>query len=190
MKSLKPAIATLGLAGALVGPALAQRATPEEMGEFADAQNYATLHLQSNLGSFKTRPRTPTGKAEGRFEISFTGSLLLSDHEGGNVQVAGDLVKEYEGMGRTVYHGSGTVVVTGKWRSLQWFGANMNATWYGNGLVNVIGEFDKDLKTGEYWYDDPLEKGTWPSTTWQLELPEKKLGVAPGVEPKKRGEGG
>jgi hypothetical protein len=156
------------------------------MGRFADTSGYATIHLQSNLGSFKTRSKEPNGKAEGRFDIQYSGSLLVSGLEG-NIQVGEGLVKEFDDMGRQVYHGTGRIVVEGKWRALQWFGSGMSATWYGSGLINVIGEFDQNLQTGYYWYDDPEKKGMWPSVMMTYAVPELPSGVSPDVVPQRRG---
>lgn len=188
MKQLKPLVTTLGLTTALFAPALAQKATPEQMGTLGEKAEYGTLHLKTGLGSFKIKPTDPLGKAEGRVEIAFSGSILVSQLDG-NIQVSDGLVKEFDDLGRQIYHGTGSAVVSGRWRGLQWFGRNLTATWYGKGLIQMIGEFDKDLKTGEYWYDDPDIKGQWPSTMWTMLLPEQKVGVTPGVVPTKRGEG-
>ncbi len=187
--TLRPAVLTIGVATALLTPALAQKATPEQMGKFANTPEYATMHLKCGLGSFKTRPKEPNGMAEGRFEISFTGSVLVNGLNG-DTHVGPGLIKEYDGLGRQIYHGTGRLVVNGKWRGLQWFGSDMQAVWYGSGLINIIGEFDKNLQTGEYWYNDSLSRGVWPTIMMTMLLPEMRAGVTPGVVPKKKGEGG
>ena len=180
---LRPAALTLGILTAIVGPALAQKAAPEQMGRFGDKPGYGTLHLNTHLGSFKILP------GEGRLDASFTGTFLVSGLKG-DLTTEGSLTKEYEGMGRTVYHGTGRIVLEGQWRAAQWFGTDLNATWFGSGIIRIIAEFDKDLKTGEYWYNDPDDKGVWPNSLITLPLPEQGVGISPDVKPTKRGSGG
>lgn len=180
---MRPIVVTLGLITALLSPALAQRATVEQMGRVAGTENYSTLHMQSNLGSFKIYP------GEGRATVNFTGTVLISGLEG-DIEVSPGLVTEFSKYNRTVYHGTGTITVTGKWRAFQWFGTDMTAVWYGKGQCRIIGEFDRDLKTGRYWYDDPEDGGTWATSLLELKLPEQKVGFAPGVVPERRGGGG
>ena len=183
MKALRPTTVTLGLIMALLSPALAQRATVEEMGDFAGTRGYATLHMTCNLGSFKISP------GEGRVEISFTGTILVSSLQG-EVEKSPGIITEFSGLGRDVYHGTGTIIVNGKWRSVQWFGTEMKADWYGRGHVKLTGEFDRNLDLGKYWYDDDEEKGSWLTSMREIDLPERRLGGAPDVVPRKRGGGG
>lgn len=181
---LRPSVFAMGLVGTLVSPALAQKATPDQMGGFSQQTGFATMHLKSNLGSFRMID------AKGRVEMDFTGTVLVSKLNG-TVEVSGGLKKEFEGMGRTLYHGTGHIVVSGDFRALQWFGSDMRATWFGQGLVRLLGEFDKDLSTGEYWYDDPDSKGVWPSqNTMDFTLPENISPYARGANPVRRGGGG
>ncbi len=187
--TLRPAILTLGLATALLTPAFAQKATPEQMGRKAGNPEFATLHLTCGLGSFKTRPKNPVGFVEGRMEITFTGSILVNGLKG-NIEVSPGLSKEFDDLGRQIYHGTGRLVVDGEWRGLQWFGSDMQAVWYGSGLISLVGEFDKNLNTGEFWFDDPTAKGIWNSHMTTVQLPEQRLGVTPGVVPTRKGEGG
>lgn len=183
MKALRPTTVTLGLILALMTPALAQRATLEQMGDFAGTDGYESLHMTSNLGSFKIYP------GEGRIEIDFSGTILISNLQG-EVVKSPEILQEYSGYNRTVYHGTGKIVVSGKWRAVQWFGTDMKADWYGKGLCRITGEFDRDLKTGEYWYKDPEDKGNWATSMLVITLPERKTGNAPNVIPQKRGGGG
>ena len=152
------------------------------MGDFAGTEGYDTLHMQCNLGSFKIIP------GEGRIEIDFNGSVLVSGLEG-DIEVSEGLVEEFTKFGRSIYHGTGKITVSGKWRAVQWFGTDMQADWYGKGLCRITGEFDRDLKTGEYWYDDPEDKGYFATSMMEITLPERKVGFAPGVTPQRRGGG-
>ncbi|MCH8977783.1 MAG: hypothetical protein IH945_00880 [Armatimonadetes bacterium] len=183
MINLRPTFLSIGVVVALLTPALAQRATPEQMGQIGQRADYSTLHMQSNLGSFKILG------GQGRCELTCTGTVLVSGLEG-EVEASPGMKVEYVGMGRTVYHGSGQLVVTGTWRALQWFGTDMTGLWYGRGVVRIVGEFDRDLNTGTYWYSDPDDRGNWPTSMMELRLPELRIGVAEGVVPRRRGGGG
>lgn len=119
------------------------------------------MHLVSQLGSFRLID------GQGRVEFTFTGTVLLSQVKGKAV-VTGDVVKQYEERGKTVYFGTGRVVVTGSWRAIQWFGKNMNLVWYGTGVARLAGEYYRDKATGELmtgwlWYDNPKERIAWPA---------------------------
>lgn len=179
--NLKSTFLTLIALSALPGAALAQKATPEQMLGLGEREGYKTLHMKSNLGSFKMY-------GEGAVTLNFSGTLLVSQLEG-KIEFAGDVKKEYEGLGRQVFHGKGQAKITGKWRAIQWFGSDMDAVWWGNGFVRLVGEFDRDLKTGEYWYDDPDFRKPWQIFLFEVYLPELVRNVAPGT-PVKRGEGG
>lgn len=134
--------------------------------------NYGTIHLRTNLGSFKLLPKGALTPAEGRVDISFTGSVLLSGFEG-TIEKSGNVRLEYRGVGREVYFGTGRMVLTGRFRGIQWFGRNMTCDWTGDGVARVYGEFDKNLFTGEYYYGDPTNKIPWGTYGMQAEVPEK-----------------
>lgn len=178
MRSPRALLAVLGFASAAL--ASAQPATPEQRAGVQPDPNFATLHLTTKLGSFKLLDGV------GRVEISFTGSLLLSKIDG-RVLTSGKLRKEFESKDRVVYSGTGKVVVTGRWRGIQWFGRDMNAVWFGAGQARLAGEFDKNLETGKYWYDDPEQKFDWmASGTTTIGLPNRYL--QPAVKPIERGQ--
>lgn len=177
--NLKRSLTTLGLLASIAPFAFAQRATPAQMLGIADRPDFGTLHLQCNLGSFKIY-------GQGALTINFKGTVLVSKLKG-NVSYTGAIKKEYEALDRLVLHGQGQVKVSGTWRAIQWFGSNMDAVWYGAGLVRISGEFDKDLKTGEYWFDDPQDKKPFNTFGIPIDLPERRAGIAPGVTPRKRG---
>ena len=55
----------------LAAIASTQAATPEQMGKAGKRTNYGTLHMQTRLGTIRSID------GEGRFEMTFTGSLLV-----------------------------------------------------------------------------------------------------------------
>jgi hypothetical protein len=174
----------IGLMAGLIGASLAnyaQVATPEQMGAYANKEGFATFHMQTKLGSFKFID------AEGRADVSFSGTLLITKHTDGEFRIVeGKLRKEYDKNGRTVYTGKGRVIVTGKWRGLQWFGSDMTSVFYGHGFVRLTGEFDRNLKTGDYWFDD-TEKMAFPSSNvMSLPIPPTNYGADKTLTPKPR----
>jgi hypothetical protein len=137
----------------------AQPASAEQKGPYSGRSDMAIFHAQTKLGSMKLID------AEGRVDLSFTGTLLLTKHTNGEFRiVSGNLRKEYEKGGRTVYTGTARIVLTGKWRGLQWFGSNMNTVFYGKGFARLSGEFDRNLETGYYWYANAAEKVAMPAS--------------------------
>lgn len=158
----------------------AQPATPEQKGNYANKSDYGVFHMQTNLGSFKIID------GEGRIEFTFAGTVLLTKHTEGEMKVlSGKLRKEYDKNGRAVYTGSGKLLVTGKWRGLQWFGSDMTGVWYGKGFARITGEFDKNLNTGSYWYEDPSKKMPFPSSSViSLAIPPTNFGADLKAPPK------
>lgn len=151
--------ATVLLSAAL---SAAQPATVAQRAGVPANPGYATMHLETSVGS------TRSVDSEGRYEISFRGTVLISQLTGftagskGSVQVFGDVKKQYDANNRQVYFGRGRIVITGKWRSIHWFGGDMKTVWFGKGRVQVTGEYDKNLKTGALWYDDPKKRIDFP----------------------------
>jgi len=155
----------LGLFGVATA-SIAQQATPEQRGAYPLSKDMATMHLRASIGSFKLLDGT------GRVEVSFTGSLLVSQLTGGKIQLIGKFEKQYDDRGRQLYYGKGTAIFSGKWRGVQWFGKDMKLVWYGTGKARLAGEYDKNLKTGELWYDDPKKITNWPAQgTFDYSLP-------------------
>lgn len=159
--------------------ASAQPATPEQRaGVPGGLGALATLHLQTNVGSFRLIDGL------GRVEISFSGSILFNQvkgFDGGKgLKMEGNLRKEYEGNDRLLLSGTGRVVVTGRWRGIQWFGTNMRAVWYGRGMARISGEFDRNLETGWYWYDNPKVRNQWMAGgSFTVLLPEWNAAPTP-----------
>jgi hypothetical protein len=134
---------------------------------FGQASGLGTIFFKTNVGSFKllgvaTRP------AEGKVQVTFTGTILIDKNSDSDpkITVTGNLKKEYDKKEhlQVAYHGTGTMIIDGKFTAIQWFGRDMSARWDGFGVARLVGEFDKDLKTGSYWYtqntDDVREWGT------------------------------
>ncbi len=141
---------------ALAASSFAQPAPPEFRSGIQNTTGYSTLNMTTKLGSFKLI------NGEGRVSFSFTGTVMVNVSAGSSVAVAGNLRKELERKDRVVYHGVGTITISGKWRAVQWFGRDLTKfMWFGKGVARVSGEFDKDLNTGFYWFDDPNDKNYW-----------------------------
>ncbi|MDI9641422.1 hypothetical protein QPK87_07105 [Kamptonema cortianum] len=182
MKLTKWFVTTVALA---VGTSvlLAQAEKPAEATQTEEKPRYGDLHVETNVGSFKSI------EGQGTLRVSFTGTLLVTHLRDGEMKVlSGKLRKEYDKNGRAVYTGTADVEITGKWRGVQWFGTNMKCDWNGHGFMRVSGEFDKDMKTGRYWYGNKPEN--WmplPSTTLQsLPVPQANAGADPTIKPKAR----
>ena len=147
MSPLHPArfLAPAALVAATLAPAMAGQ----------QAQQYGTIFFKTNVGSFKILGVSDK-PAEGKLTISFTGTLLINQKtlDDPKVTASGNLRKEYSNPKRLqeAYHGTGTLVIQGHYPSIQWFGRNMSAQWNGFGIARLVGEFDKDLNTGKYWY--------------------------------------
>lgn len=101
---------------------------------------YGKMRLWAKVGSF-------TLEGEGRVEMTFTGTLLLNNFSG-TATVTGNVRKEFEGMGRRAWFGTGKAVLVGRFRRVLWFGKNVNCYWSGRGLAMVYGEFDQQQQTG------------------------------------------
>lgn len=157
----------------------AQPATPAQMAGVKVEPRMSILHMQTKIGSF----RLIDGK--GRVEFSFTGTVLLSKVKG-TVTATGNLRKELDdkNLGKTVYTGTGKITVVGEWRAVQWFGKDMSGYWFGFGAARLVGEFDKDMNTGFFWYDDPTAKQYWfANNVTSVFLPQNEMA---GIKPIRR----
>lgn len=152
------------------------------------ATEYGNLHLQTKIGSFRVMGMGPDTPAEGHIEISFTGSLLVSQLEG-KVTTSGNLVKEFDEHRRQVYFGTGSIVVDGKFRKIQWFGRDMKADFKGTGAFLVFGEFDQNLETGTYYYNDPTKPLPWGQHGQGINIPNQESKIIKPIERGKSGGG-
>lgn len=130
-----------------------------------------TLHMESKIASFKIVPKgshLPTG----RLEMSFQGTVLISGVVPGSyVSTTGNLRKEFDDRGKTVYYGTGKLLIVGSFRNCQWFGKDLNFNFTGDAIVRAIAEFDKNLNTGQFWYD-PERKNPLQANLTTLPVPE------------------
>lgn len=142
-----------------------------------------TVHLQTTIGSFKLID------GEGTVSFSFEGTVLLINVKG-DIKPEGNLRKEFDEpkMNRVAYFGKGKLTIKGSWHGIQWFGTNMTGTIKGSSIVRIVGEFDKDLNTGTYWFDDdPTTKNPWYTSGYQFVVPKPARN---SNKPVRRGSGG
>lgn len=162
-----------------------QPATPAQRAGVTAEPGYSTMHLQTQVGSCKFL------NGRGRVEISFQGSILLSNVRG-RKEITGNLVRQYNANGRELYYGKGRIVVTGQWRAIQWFGENFRAVWFGQGSVRVSGEYARNPQTGEFetgffWYEDPTKRTAWPAQgTFEYRNPPLEAASGRTVTPRRR----
>ena len=161
---------------------------------FAKAQSVSrpkgpgTLHFSTKLGSFKLLS-IEDELISGHIEMTFSGTILLTG--AAKPVLSGSLREEYRypDLQKVAYSGKGKLVVDGPLKSLQWFGSDLNAVFTGRGKVRLVGEFDKNLDTGEYWFTDPKKKMPWPANNLQeLVVPPYSVGAAPETVPIPRGQ--
>ncbi|MBX3120230.1 MAG: hypothetical protein KF784_14285 [Fimbriimonadaceae bacterium] len=135
-----------------------------------DPSEIDTMYLQTKLGSFRLI------NGAGRVEIKFTGTVLISQLNGvrtvsGNVQKEFPRNAEEAKSGRELWFGTGTIVVDGGFRAIQWFGRDMSTTWQGHGLARLYGEFDNDLNTGSYHFATEPTVQYWSPYGTSVNLP-------------------
>ncbi len=122
------------------------------------------IHLTTNLGSMKIK-RGSEAPNFGHLEMTFRGTVLVSGLKGTATPSNGaELEFTQDQYNKKVFHskGIGKLVVHGQFEGIQFFGGDLTAYYKGDGLVQLYGEFDKNLDTGSYWYDqNPAEKKFW-----------------------------
>lgn len=168
------------LAAVVGGVTWGQEATVAQKEGVPPNDGFGIIHLQTRLGSFKIID------GQGRAEFDFKGTILVNKIEG-RLSVTGAVRKEYEKHDRQIWTGSGRVVILGKWRGLQWFGKDLKGYWYGGGMIRLSGEFDREQRTGEYWYEDPGKIFYWPGgSTIDVPVPEVRVGLNKKAKVKKK----
>jgi hypothetical protein len=179
MKRFLPLFGLAAVAGLIAVAQDNEEAAPEVNPE----TDYGTINLATTLGSFRAID------GEGEIEGSFEGTVLFSRVDG-DLEVTGEVRKEYENeeLQRVLYTGNGSFRVDGSWRGIQWFGKNMRATMFGKGVIRVDGEYDRNLETGWYWFDDQTDdRRPWPAEgTIDLRVPEIRPGGLGNVTPQRR----
>ncbi|MER3462567.1 MAG: hypothetical protein C4342_06180, partial [Armatimonadota bacterium] len=88
------------------------------------------MKMKCDIGSFLV-------KGSGKITINFRGTLLVYRLKG-TVNISGNVRKEFEGFDRVSYFGTGTAVIQGEWRHIQWFGGDMTAVWNGQGYAHTF----------------------------------------------------
>lgn len=127
-------------------PKVSPTASPDEMGEMV---------FSTSIGSFKL-VSPGERNAQGKLVMNFRGTLLVVGYKpntpNAQVQVEGNLRKEYENSSRerVLFHGQGRVVLDGKFKSVQWFGRDLQGKFNGLGIFRLYGEFDSKGQTGSY----------------------------------------
>lgn len=139
---------------------------------------YGTLRLRAGLGSFRL-------EGEGRVEMTFRGTLMLVNFVG-KINLQGNVRREFQGMGRTVWFAARDdkgrlprAVLEGKWRYLQWFGGDLQAVWKGRGIALIFGEYDKHGNSGTWQLDDNPAY-PWHTVGRAIYVPEE---ITPGYAP-------
>jgi hypothetical protein len=122
------------------------------------------IHLVSEIGAFKIK-RGSEAQNYGLLDITFKGTVLVSGLKGTVTPSKGAfLAFPQPKYNKKVYFskGIGNLKVFGQFGGIQFFGQNVNAYYRGDGVIQLFGEFDKNLNTGFYWYDQtPSDKQFW-----------------------------
>lgn len=187
MKRALPLLFALSAAGTIASAQMSvvpTTAVPEPAQAELTSKGWGVIHFVSNLGSFKCID------GSGRLEFEFKGTVLIAGLEG-TATPTGTIKVEYDANKRKVMTGAGRLIIEGKWRGVQWFGANMRGVWWGKGAIRFVGEFDKNLQTGDYWFNKIEEKQSWPAVgTITMFLPRVNYASDENIVPKERKKGG
>jgi hypothetical protein len=140
---------------------------------------YGNFFFETKIGSFRMLEFNDDSMPEGHFEMNFTGSVLVDTSEAvkhprglqTTIKTEGSIKSEVDYHGRKLFHGTGKIIVDGGWHALQWFGRDMSGKFTGSGVFRLSGEFDKNLETGYYWYDDG-KKQDWGTAGMQPTVPQ------------------
>ncbi|HVL38588.1 MAG TPA: hypothetical protein VM328_04270 [Fimbriimonadaceae bacterium] len=152
-----------------------------------DPSSWGGLNFQTNLGSFKIL-RDRSRAAEGRLDVSFSGTLLIRGLQGTASVTSGQIRKEIDRKQNniTVYFGTGSMSVYGKFDAIQWFGKDMKGTFRGFGIARLYGEFDENLNTGTYTEEGSTEVRFWSPHGSTVPIPNA---MRPRVTPTERKPG-
>lgn len=180
MRSLpvRPTVGVLA-AAALISIALAQVPNPTAPGAPSKPD---TIFLKTTIGSFKLIPNTQY-LTSGKLSMSFEGTVMVSGLEG-TVAVGPGVRLELDRKdhNRKVYFGKGTLNMNGTFRSVQFFGRNLTASYTGTDITaRLYGEFDKNMETGYYWYASDPKKVDWGTSGNMPKIPRyQPLGSVKG----------
>jgi len=145
---------------------------------------YANFNMTTHIGSFKMLEYNDQNQPEGHLEMDFQGTVLIDSDKAfkhnrdltTQVTVTGNVRKEKDYHGRLMYHGKGKLILDGGWHAVEWFGTDLNLKLNGYGVFRLSGEFDKDLETGYFWYDDG-KKQDWGTAGNQPTVPKTVYGI-------------
>lgn len=180
-------ICALSLLGGAV-LVLAQGGAPQPKASGQETAPFGHAEMQVGVGSFRLQ-RNGRSTGEGRADLTFRGTVLLSQYQGKPVIISGNVRKEYEGYGRVVYFGQGRIIIDGKFRAFQWFGGDMKCTFDGNAAMQFSGEYGGPTTGGGYLKIDEAPPRLWYSSGMNCLIPALVLdGSAPrpskGIDPK------
>jgi hypothetical protein len=140
-------------------------------------QKHTVLFFNTNVGSFKIMG-SDKDEAEGQLDMSFSGTVLISDMDPKSVLlITGNVRQEIDDTTyhKKVYFGTGHLTIVGRFRAIQWFGRDLRARMNGFGIIRIVGEFDKQLNTGLYWYEGDSQKMYWNTNLMTVLLPKFEL---------------
>jgi hypothetical protein len=183
----RPVAWALGTAILAIGVAAFAQLQPDgSKGPLAPATRGSdTLHLKTKLGSFKLLRKGPDAPPTGTMTITFKGTVLISGIEGsGSVIPSGKITREFYDAkhNKQVWFGDGKLVVSGKFHNLEWFGRDLDATFKGDGVFRLYGEFADDKTTGDYWFTGGGKLPWLPSGSY-VPVPDEQRIQAP-IDPK------
>ncbi len=139
-------------------------------------QRLGDLYFTTMIGSFKINPVGDI-PAQGTLTMSFQGTVLVSgDVKQAIVTPGAGVILELDRskQGKRVYHGNGTITISGRYKGIQFFGEKLNAYWHGYGILLLYGEFDKNLNTGSFWYKGDPSKSDWGSGGHTVTVPKSE----------------
>jgi len=177
MSNLKRRIVVFGTAGlvALSAFVIADETLPtaQEPTEIPKPKiGSDTLTFESSVGSFKLLGSDET-PATGTLSFNFNGTVLVTGDEA-KVTTEGNVRQEYEKkeFAKKLYFGQGKMTVTGKVRSIQFFGSDVKGSFKGIGIMRMYGEFDKNLETGYFQFAGG-ERTPWGTNGLQVAVPQQ-----------------
>ncbi len=185
MRRWRYGLLTLGalVAGSIL---LAQPGASRPAGTPPPTPKSEKVIFSTQVGSFRIMAKGDD-KPFGALEMRFKGTVLVSGLEG-PIETSPGVKREYhdEKHQKSVYFGDGTLKLNGKFLSIQWFGRDMSATFDGDAVMHLYGEYDKNLKTGTYAFAaEPNVKKDWGTNGVQVVIP-RGPGYGPKVESRER----
>src|SRR5579862_577950 len=96
------------------------------------------FHFTTNIGSFKLLG-SDEEDVSGTLDMKSKGTILVSGVDKAPA-TTGSLRLEisYPELKKYTFHGDGSLHLQGKWRSVQWFGTDLTATFNGRGKFRLV----------------------------------------------------